>query len=133
MEIMFGYNCSNLMFHLSSALSNSDLIHPGDNIVVSPACHDANVASWLWLARNAGAQTRYLPLMDDKTSEEADKVDVEQLTSVIDEKTRTEIQKKMFGNGNFLASLRIHFAEQREGSIMWPLSWYTVLKYTFNP
>ena len=93
---MFGYNCSNLMFHLSSALSNSDLIHPGDNIVVSPACHDANVASWLWLARNAGARTRYLPLMDENNSEEADKIDAEQLKSVIDEKTREENHKDLW-------------------------------------
>ena len=95
-EVMFGYNCSNLMFHLSSALSNSDLIHPGDNIVVSPACHDANVASWLWLARNTGAQTRYLPLLDENNSEEADKIDAEQLKSVIDEKTREENRKDLW-------------------------------------
>ena len=87
-EIMFGYNCSNLMFHLSGAMTNSKLVKPGDNILLSPACHDANVASWLYLSRNSGAETRWLPLLPNNNLEEADKVDVEQLQKIIDEKTK---------------------------------------------
>merc|ERR1719357_618068 len=42
-EIAFGQNCTNLMFHLASALQNSPRMQPGDNIVLSRACHDANI------------------------------------------------------------------------------------------
>ena len=53
-EIMFGQNCSNLMFHLAAALANTRVLGPGHNLVVSPACHDAHVAPWLHLSRNSG-------------------------------------------------------------------------------
>ena len=45
-EIMFGYNCSNLMFHLSRSIENSGLLGATDNVVISPACHDSNIAPW---------------------------------------------------------------------------------------
>ena len=87
-EIMFGYNCSNLMFHLSSALTNSSVLGPGDNVLLSPACHDANVASWLWMARNSGAQTRWLPLREKCNFSECDMLDVGRLETLIDDNTK---------------------------------------------
>ena len=87
-EIMFGYNCSNLMFHLSSALANSSVLGPGDNVLLSPACHDANVASWMWMARNSGAQTRWLPLREKDRLSECDMLDVDMLETLIDDNTK---------------------------------------------
>ena len=87
-EIMFGYNCSNLMFHLSHAMTNSRLISSSNNIVLSPACHDANVASWLYLSKNSGAETRWLPLLNNDDHATSDKVDIDKLEQVIDENTR---------------------------------------------
>ena len=87
-EIMFGYNCSNLMFHVSGAMSNSNLVTPGDNVVLSPACHDANVAPWMYLARNNGAETRFLPLLDTSNTAECDMIDIDIIEKMIDDKTK---------------------------------------------
>lgn len=35
-------------------------LRPGDNLVLSRACHDANIAPWLLAARDAGAEVRWL-------------------------------------------------------------------------
>ena len=89
MEIMFGYNCSNLMFHLSHAMSHSRVVGPGDNVLLSPACHDANIAPWLFMANNGRAETRWLPLMKDSHDHStSDKIDIEMLDKVIDDKTK---------------------------------------------
>ena len=87
-EIMFGYNCSNLMFHLSSALANSSILGPGDNVLLSPARHDANVACWMFMARNSGSQTRWLPLKKNDNLSECDMFDVDRLESLIDDDTK---------------------------------------------
>ena len=87
-EIMFGYNCSNLMFHLARAVENSGLLGPGDNIVISPACHDANIAPWIYLAKHTGAQLRWMEMMDNKCVAEGDRIDQDQLVNIIDEKTK---------------------------------------------
>ena len=81
-----GQNCTNLMFHLASALQNSPMMQPGDNIVLSrwarsidsslsllasiqinktpndvksSACHDANIAPWLLLAHRLGLEVKF--------------------------------------------------------------------------
>ena len=56
--ITFGANCTNIMFHLARSVVN--ILKPGDNIVLSEACHDANIAPWLYAARDAGASVRWL-------------------------------------------------------------------------
>jgi len=72
-EIAFGQNCTNLMFHLASALQNTPSLQPGDNIILSRACHDANIAPWLLLANRLGLEVRWLEVKggsDDSTSDE---------------------------------------------------------------
>ena len=123
-EIAFGQNCTNLMFHLARSLENSVIdkkfqiqnqlvvnednqmnIQPGDNIILSRACHDANIAPWLQMARNLGLEVRWLDCLgssqtacigSDKTISLDNKVDdgnmdcidIEQIPNLIDSKTR---------------------------------------------
>jgi len=53
-EIVFGANMTTLTFHISRSLAHK--IGPGDFIVVTRLDHDANVAPWLLLARDRGAE-----------------------------------------------------------------------------
>ena len=87
-EIMFGYNCSNLMFHLARAMENTPVLGSHDNIVISPACHDANVAPWIYLARHAGATLRWMEMGDRKSVSECDMIDKEKLSDIIDKNTK---------------------------------------------
>ena len=87
-EIMFGYNCSNLMFHLARAMENSAVLGTGDNIVISPACHDANIAPWIYLARHAGADLKWMEMVENKGVSEGDKIDQELLVNLIDKNTK---------------------------------------------
>lgn len=61
-QIAFGQNCTNLLFHLSRALEISCFLEPENNVVVSQACHDANVAPWLLAAKKAGCEVRWIPV-----------------------------------------------------------------------
>ena len=89
-EIAFGLNCTNLMFHLARSIENTvrhqsrsrqndtcDVemetngqlnIEPGDNIVLSRACHDANIAPWLLMANNLGLEVRWLDCLGSSQS-----------------------------------------------------------------
>eukprot|EP00090_Calanus_glacialis_P030868 TRINITY_DN5023_c0_g1_i1.p1 TRINITY_DN5023_c0_g1~~TRINITY_DN5023_c0_g1_i1.p1 ORF type:complete len:763 (+),score=154.94 TRINITY_DN5023_c0_g1_i1:281-2569(+) len=84
-EIAFGLNCSNLMFHLARSME-SNLFSPGDNILLSRACHDANIAPWLHLAKNAKMEVRWLET--SVSSNHSDKIDIDKISGLIDEKTR---------------------------------------------
>jgi selenocysteine lyase/cysteine desulfurase len=56
-EITFGLNATNLLFHLSRAMSNTTgFMRAGDNVVLSRACHDSNVAPWVQLVKEANAR-----------------------------------------------------------------------------
>jgi len=57
--VVFGQNFTSICMHLSRSVAKT--LQPGDNVVVSAACHDANVAPWLLAARDAGAEVRTLP------------------------------------------------------------------------
>ena len=87
-EIMFGYNCSNLMFHLARAMENTGDITSMNNIIISPACHDANVAPWIYLARHTGARLRWMELGDKESVSECDKIDKDRLADMIDKNTK---------------------------------------------
>ncbi|HEV2472402.1 MAG TPA: cysteine desulfurase-like protein, partial [Chthonomonadales bacterium] len=54
-NIVFGANMTSLAFHLARSIS--DIIRPGDEVVVTDLDHDANVAPWTDLAA-AGAVIR---------------------------------------------------------------------------
>ena len=86
-EIAFGLNCSNLMFHLARSME-SNLFNPGDNILLSKACHDANIAPWLHLAKNAKMEVRWFETTTDGNENNMDKIDIEKIVTLIDDKTR---------------------------------------------
>jgi len=86
-EITFGLNCSNLMFHLARSMENN-LFSPGDNIILSRACHDANIAPWLHLARTNRMEVRWLEMTKCDDPSNMDKIDVEKLPDLIDSKTK---------------------------------------------
>ena len=111
-EIAFGLNCTNLMFHLARSIenmvnentlrkdnsmveSNNEMlnIEPGDNIILSRACHDANIAPWLLLARNLKLEVRWLDCLGSLRTTQVDDsnmdcLDLKQIPSLIDERTR---------------------------------------------
>ncbi|MCL4858318.1 MAG: cysteine desulfurase-like protein [Caldilineaceae bacterium] len=59
-EVVFGANMTSLTFHLARSLAAE--IRPGDEIVLMRADHDANVAPWLMLAEDTGAQVNWVDL-----------------------------------------------------------------------
>lgn len=59
-EVVFGANMTSLTFHLARSLAAEIL--PGDEIVLMRADHDANVAPWLMLAEDTGAQVNWVDL-----------------------------------------------------------------------
>jgi cysteine desulfurase family protein (TIGR01976 family) len=56
-EIVFGNNMTSLTFHLARSLAAE--FGPQDELIVTRADHDANVAPWLRLAEDTGAQVRW--------------------------------------------------------------------------
>ena len=61
-EIAFGLNCTNLMFQVARSIENAgnNWIKSGDNIVLSRACHDANISPWLLMAKKLNLEVRWL-------------------------------------------------------------------------
>ncbi|MBN2034694.1 MAG: cysteine desulfurase-like protein [Deltaproteobacteria bacterium] len=57
-EIVFGANMTSLTFTLSRALGH--WLKPGDDIVVTRLDHDADVSPWMLLARDTGANLRWV-------------------------------------------------------------------------
>ncbi|CAD7939880.1 unnamed protein product [Amoebophrya sp. A120] len=85
-KIAFGANCTNLMFHLSRTVEDwvrraSNGSGNRGNIVVSRACHDANVAPWLLLADRCDLEVRWIDLV------EGDQLDFENIETKIDADT----------------------------------------------
>jgi cysteine desulfurase family protein (TIGR01976 family) len=64
-EVMFGGSMTALNFTLSRTLGRT--LRPGDEIVVTRLDHDANVAPWLELARDAGLVVRQADVRPDTT------------------------------------------------------------------
>lgn len=80
-EIVFGNNMTSLTFALSHALAAE--FGPEDEIVVTRLDHDANVAPWLMLAEDTGAQIRWADV-DVETCT----LDMEHMQSLITPRTR---------------------------------------------
>jgi len=57
-EVVFGANMTTLTFHLSRSLAPR--IGPGDFLVVTRLDHDANIAPWLLMARDRGAEILWI-------------------------------------------------------------------------
>jgi len=57
-EIVFGPNMTTLTFNLSRAIGR--WLKPGDDVVVTRLDHDADISPWMLLARDAGANLRWV-------------------------------------------------------------------------
>ena len=69
-EIMFGGSMTALNFTLSRTVGRT--LRPGDEILVTRLDHDANVAPWLELARDAGLVVRLADVRADTTLDVSD-------------------------------------------------------------
>lgn len=70
-EIVIGANMTTLTFHVTRSLA--PWINPGDSIVVTRLDHDANIAPWLLLARDRGAEILWVDFNpEDGTLSRAD-------------------------------------------------------------
>jgi len=83
-EIVVGASMSALTYHVARALRNSDLLKPGDNIVLDPMSHGSNVWTWVQLAKACGVEVRWFQIGDGLTLNSQPDV----LSTLIDEKTK---------------------------------------------
>ncbi|CAJ1328188.1 unnamed protein product [Effrenium voratum] len=81
-EIAFGPSMTALAYHLARSFRNGQVLQPGDNVVLDPISHGANVWTWVQLAKSAGAEVRWLPVGPHCA------LDTERLAAVIDHRTR---------------------------------------------
>jgi cysteine desulfurase family protein (TIGR01976 family) len=80
-EVVFGANMTSLTFHMARSLAQE--IGPQDEIIVTRADHDANVAPWLRLAEDTGAQVQWADL-DTATCT----LDMDYFRSLVNERTK---------------------------------------------
>jgi cysteine desulfurase family protein (TIGR01976 family) len=80
-EVAFGANMTTLTMALARALGRT--WNPGDEVLVTRADHDANIAPWLLAARDAGATVRHVEIhREDGT------LDLEDLARKLSRRTR---------------------------------------------
>jgi cysteine desulfurase family protein (TIGR01976 family) len=79
--VVLGPSATALLFRLSAAVART--LGPGDEVVCTTLDHDANVAPWLWAARDSGATVRFAHL-DPATG----RLPVEAVTAEVSERTR---------------------------------------------
>ena len=72
-EISFGPNMTTITFSISRALGRD--LRPGDEVVVTRLDHDANVAPWLAMAEDCGADVRWIELAPDDATLDLDALD----------------------------------------------------------
>src|SRR5437879_4854082 len=80
-EIVFGQNMTTLALHLSRALGKT--LKPGDEVMVTRLDHDANVTPWVLMARDAGAEVRYVDIHPEDGT-----LDMEDLRRQLGSRTR---------------------------------------------
>lgn len=80
-EIVFGQNMTTLTFAMSRSIGRE--LRPGDEIVLTRADHDGNVAPWLMLAEDLGLTIRWIDL-DTQRYE----LDLSQLDTVLNPRTK---------------------------------------------
>ncbi len=80
-EIIFGQNMTSLTFALSRSIGRA--LSPGDEIVLSRMCHDANVYPWMLLARDHDLKIRWLPFDTERFE-----IDLDTLDTVLSDRTR---------------------------------------------
>jgi len=79
-EVTFGNNATTLVFHLSHALRHE--IRQGDNIVLSALDHDTNAGPWIRMARECGAEVRWIPVQSPGT------LQMDALDTLVDSNTK---------------------------------------------
>jgi cysteine desulfurase family protein (TIGR01976 family) len=80
-EIAFGANMTSLTFSISRALARQ--WNPGDEIVVTEMDHNANVDTWLAVAKDRGLTVRWIPVDAETLA-----LDLSDLESIITDRTR---------------------------------------------
>jgi cysteine desulfurase family protein (TIGR01976 family) len=80
-EIIFGQNMTTITLHVSRSIGR--LLSPGDEIILSRMCHDANVQPWVLLARDLDLKIRWLPF-DTETFE----FDLARLDELLNQRTK---------------------------------------------
>ena len=80
-EVVFGPNMTTLAFALSRSIGR--LLGPDDEVVVTVLDHDANVSPWVLAARDAGATTRWVDVVEEDGT-----LDLESLGAVLGDRTR---------------------------------------------
>lgn len=80
-EVIFGANMTSLTFHLARSLAAE--FGPQDEIIVTRADHDANVAPWLMLAEDRGVRVQWADMDTENCT-----LDLEHLQSLISERTK---------------------------------------------
>eukprot|EP00928_Gymnodinium_smaydae_P095613 TRINITY_DN8258_c0_g1_i1.p1 TRINITY_DN8258_c0_g1~~TRINITY_DN8258_c0_g1_i1.p1 ORF type:complete len:740 (-),score=157.21 TRINITY_DN8258_c0_g1_i1:271-2490(-) len=88
-EVAFGPTMTALTFHLARSFQREGFLRPGDNVVLDPISHGANVWTWAQLAKASGAEVRWLPVMQATSASDC-RVDAraEALAAVIDAQTK---------------------------------------------
>ena len=61
-EVVFGPSMTALTFHVARAAEQSIALGCGDEVVLDPLSHAANIAPWQWLANQRGATVKWLPV-----------------------------------------------------------------------
>ena len=122
-EVVFGPTMTALTYHLARSLRNSGRIGAGDNVVIDPLGHGANVWTWVQLAKACGAEVRWLPVAQDGAAPGVRALDCtldprpEALEGVVDERTRLlcmGVASNGHGSVHDVASLLAN-AKQRSG------------------
>jgi len=72
-EVVFGPNMTSLTFTLSRALAH--WVEPGDDVVVTRLDHDANISPWMLLARDRGANLRWVDFSTEDCTLDMDDVE----------------------------------------------------------
>jgi cysteine desulfurase family protein (TIGR01976 family) len=80
-EVAFGQNMTTLAFSIARSLGS--FLSAGDEVVVTEMDHRANVDPWVTLAKDKGAQVRFIEVNPDTYT-----LDLEKLDELITEKTK---------------------------------------------
>jgi cysteine desulfurase family protein (TIGR01976 family) len=83
-EIALGASMTAVTYSVARALRNSVWLRPGDNIVLDPMSHGANVWTWVQLANACGVEVRWLKVGDGLVLDSG----YDALSAVIDNNTR---------------------------------------------
>jgi len=83
-EIVLGSSMTTVTYNVARALRNSAWLKPGDNVVLDPMSHGANVWTWVQLAKACDVEIRWLKVGDGLVLDS----NFDVLSKVIDENTR---------------------------------------------